>query len=653
MAAGNDFLIPSTIDPRKRISTALLLVLGLIAIIVVTGLSVVTFQLFHSQKQINVLRERSLPRLVKLSQLSQESSASIAIAPSLSTNPTRFAFETLLSRIKDKTGSQEILLSELGELITDKEALDNLRENSALLTDNQSKLTSVVRQQIHIRKRLEKYYSTLRKQAGIISKSQDDQVLDETPRASTLLVISNLQSVLLDPIRARFSRNRKEIQVEIDNLQNLFPENQREEGPINSFLSYWAEHGDQLLEDKAQSLTNAFKIKALVEENSLIANRLLNTANSEFVRANAELAEQVRLIASVTRVNLVTMFLVALAFIGGAFSLWFILKIKVFQRLEKISTALGQFTETRHADFDDDATDEIGAISRAVRSYIGKIDDQERELERKARDLTKLSARLSKYLSPQVYESVFSGKQNVTVSSSRKKLTVFFSDIVGFTELADQQESEELTQLLNQYLTEMTRIALDHGATIDKYIGDAIMAFFGDPETSGVKEDAFRCVSMAIAMRDRLTELNREWKKAGIGKPLICRTGIHTGFCTVGNFGSDERMDYTIIGRTVNTASRLEKIADVGQILISYETYALVKDEIICEARGQIEVKGIAHPISTYAAIKLRDAEEKADGEFWEINQGVHIELDRESMNAEEKSAALKALERAIQYLKR
>ena len=185
------------------------------------------------------------------------------------------------------------------------------------------------------------------------------------------------------------------------------------------------------------------------------------------------------------------------------------------------------------------------------------------------------------------------------VASSRKKLTVFFSDIAGFTETADRLESEELSQLLNQYLTEMSRIALDYGATIDKYVGDAILAFFGDPETRGVKEDAAACVRMAIAMRHRMGDLGDSWRRSGMERPLQVRTGIHTGYCTVGNFGSEDRMDYTIIGGTVNTASRLESATSPGDILISYETFALIRDQIHCEEQGEVEVKGIAYPVAT------------------------------------------------------
>jgi adenylate cyclase len=135
----------------------------------------------------------------------------------------------------------------------------------------------------------------------------------------------------------------------------------------------------------------------------------------------------------------------------------------------------------------------------------------------------------------------------------------------------------------------MAQIALIHGVTIDKYVGDAIMILFGEPETQGVKEDALACVKMTIAMRHRLEGLEHVWRQSGIEKPLSCRMGTHTGFCTVGNFGS-----------AVNTASRLESLVKPGEILISFETFAHVRDLVHCEEYGQAEVKGIAYPVATY-----------------------------------------------------
>ena len=150
-------------------------------------------------------------------------------------------------------------------------------------------------------------------------------------------------------------------------------------------------------------------------------------------------------------------------------------------------------------------TEDGGTV--AVYSDITELKQREESLSEKSAALEALSGKLAKYLAPQVYNSIFTGRQDVAIASKRKKLTVCFSDIAGFTETTDKMESEDLTQLLNHYLTEMSKIALQYGATIDKYVGDAIMMFFGDPESRGVKEDALACVKMALAMQKRIGEL--------------------------------------------------------------------------------------------------------------------------------------------------
>jgi C4-dicarboxylate-specific signal transduction histidine kinase len=280
----------------------------------------------------------------------------------------------------------------------------------------------------------------------------------------------------------------------------------------------------------------------------------------------------------------------------------------------------------------------------AVYSDITELKRREEELTEKSNALLQLSTKLAKYLSPQVYESIFSGRQQVKVASQRKRLTVFFSDLAGFTQTTEMLESEDLTRLLNQYLTEMSQIALAHGATIDKYMGDGILTFFGDPETRGAKEDAFACVKMAIAMRERMRELEDGWRASGVENPLRCRMGINTGVCTVGNFGSDARMDYTIIGGGVNLAARLEAACTPREILISYETYAHVKDLVYCEEHGHIEVKGIAHPLATYRVIDIY--ENLKDGRQPIRTKLPHLQLDVEvaMMSAEEQREAATVL---------
>ncbi len=294
-------------------------------------------------------------------------------------------------------------------------------------------------------------------------------------------------------------------------------------------------------------------------------------------------------------------------------------------------------------------TEDGGTV--AVYSDITELKQREKELADKSNALEQLSNQLAKYLSPQVYESIFTGKQEVKLTSRRKKLTVFFSDIVGFTETADKLESEDLTKLLNHYLTEMSQIALKYGATIDKYVGDAIVIFFGDPETRGVKEDALACVKMAIAMRKRMLELASIWRDSGIEKPLQVRIGINTGYCTVGNFGSEDRMDYTIIGGGVNLASRLETAATPGGILISYETYAHVKDQIECEEHGEINVKGIAYPVANYQVVDTYDNLGKHRQLIREDHPNLKLDLDLDAMSVDERSRAATVLQRVLDRL--
>jgi class 3 adenylate cyclase len=265
--------------------------------------------------------------------------------------------------------------------------------------------------------------------------------------------------------------------------------------------------------------------------------------------------------------------------------------------------------------------------------------------------LESLSVKLSKYLSPQLYKSIFSGQKNVEVASQRKKLTIFFSDIAGFTETTDLLESEELTNLLNQYLREMSAIALEHGATIDKFIGDAIMLFFGDPESRGAKEDAIACVKMAIVMQQRMRDLQADWRERGQEHVFQLRIGINTGFCTVGNFGSDERIDYTIIGNEVNLAARLQTHADLGGILLAHETYSLVKDVVLAEETGTITVKGFSSPVRTHRVVGLHDSSGIQGRVIRQEQDGLLLIIDQKKLTPERRADAIRVLQEAAERL--
>jgi CheY-like chemotaxis protein len=263
--------------------------------------------------------------------------------------------------------------------------------------------------------------------------------------------------------------------------------------------------------------------------------------------------------------------------------------------------------------------------------------------------LESLSSKLSKYLSPQIYQSIFKGEQNVEIFSKRKKLTICFTDIAGFTETTDNLESEELTNVLNHYLTEMSVIALQHGATIDKFIGDAMLLFFGDPESKGVAEDAKACVLMAIAMQRRMRELEQEWRSRGLLRPFRIRMGITTGFCTVGNFGSRDRMDYTIIGNEVNLAARLQSATEPGSILLSHETNALVQGLVMTEEQPPITVKGFPKPISGYKLVGTYNDLVKDGKVVLEERDGLHVLVD---LTKQDRSDVIEILQDILTQLK-
>jgi CheY-like chemotaxis protein len=285
-----------------------------------------------------------------------------------------------------------------------------------------------------------------------------------------------------------------------------------------------------------------------------------------------------------------------------------------------------------------------------LRAEKDRTEAANRLVTEKNQILENLSSKLSKYLSPQIYQSIFRGEQGVEISSKRKKLTICFTDIAGFTETTDNLESEELTNVLNHYLTEMSVIALQHGATIDKFIGDAMLLFFGDPESKGVAEDAKACVLMAIAMQRRMHELEQEWRSRGLLRPFRIRIGIATGFCTVGNFGSRDRMDYTIIGNEVNLAARLQSATEPGSILLSHETNALVQGLVMTEEQPPITVKGFPKPISGYKLVGTYDDLVKAGRVVLEERDGLRVLVDLTKQN---KTEAIQILQNILTQLKR
>ena len=287
----------------------------------------------------------------------------------------------------------------------------------------------------------------------------------------------------------------------------------------------------------------------------------------------------------------------------------------------------------------------VVAMQRYQTWLIGRVNS---ELSRTNEFLGSIAQKLAKYLSPQHYRSIFSGEKDVVISTERKKLTIFFSDVVNFTATTERMQPEELTALLNEYLTEMSQIAIRHGGSVNKFIGDAMLVFFGDLTTQSVVEDAHACVGMAFEMQRRLAELNVKWRNQGIEQPFRARMGINTGYCNVGNFGSEQRMDYTIIGAEANLAARLQSIAQPGEIVLSYETFVLVSDIVRGRALEPFTLKGISRPIMPYVVDAAEGKEKVEHSIITEHSPGIDLFLDVRAVTSTSSERIAQVLETAL-----
>lgn len=282
----------------------------------------------------------------------------------------------------------------------------------------------------------------------------------------------------------------------------------------------------------------------------------------------------------------------------------------------------------------------------------------ENELEKINLETKELLHSMKKYLSPQLFNSIVkTPAKDLDLSYERKKLTIFFSDIVGFTQITDMIEPEALSSLLNEYLNEMSKIAMKYGGTIDKFIGDAIMIFFGDTGSNDGDEQGQQCIRMALEMLKKTKALSGGWIARGSPSHLKVRMGINTGFCTVGNFGSSNRMDYTIIGGQVNIASRLEKVSDANSITISNSTYKMVKDIVIADPPVSKSIKGISHPIEVYKILRLKSEKDKIKSEYCITTENGFIlkpiNFDNNYTSELEKNLIVQSLELALENIRK
>ncbi|NHC04046.1 adenylate/guanylate cyclase domain-containing protein [Acinetobacter sp. 187] len=285
--------------------------------------------------------------------------------------------------------------------------------------------------------------------------------------------------------------------------------------------------------------------------------------------------------------------------------------------------------------------------NRRMKNLEGQRENYFKEMNR----YIELSNQLSRYAPIQLWQSIMRGETEAKLEYKRKKITIFFSDIQGFTELSETLIPDDLAFVLNDYLSHMTEIAKQYGGTIDKFMGDAILIFFGDPDSQGVEQDAKNCIDMAMAMRQQMKFLRERWVKMGYS-PLHVRMGISTGYCHVGNYGAVHRMAYTIVGRDANLAARLQSAAEIDEILISDETYKIVKNHYLCAPQAPIELKGIQGSVKSWQVMERYSAQKDTQQWFDFEYKGFQLVLNLEEVQNYEYAELLSVLEKMIERIK-
>ncbi len=241
------------------------------------------------------------------------------------------------------------------------------------------------------------------------------------------------------------------------------------------------------------------------------------------------------------------------------------------------------------------------ALLGALRYQIRRVDDWARRIRRT----------FEHFVSQGVVEEMLANPERVVLGGERRELTVLFSDIRGFTSISERITSEELVQVLNQYFTPMTRLVLAEGGTLDKYMGDALMAFFGAPVEQ--PDHAARGCRAALRMTETLAELNAGWRAEGKlpeGGELGIGIGLNSGEMSVGNMGSEDVFDYTVIGDNVNLGSRIEGLNKMyaAQILVSGATAEAAGDGFLFRELDRVRVKGKKEPVALHELMAARPA---------------------------------------------
>jgi adenylate cyclase len=235
---------------------------------------------------------------------------------------------------------------------------------------------------------------------------------------------------------------------------------------------------------------------------------------------------------------------------------------------------------------------------------LGTLTESFNQMARSLREKEMIKRAFTRYVAREVVEEVLKDPEQLGLTGERREVTVLFCDIRGFTTMSERLTPEEVVGLLNEFYTLMIETTFKHDGTLDKFIGDAVMAVFGAPIAH--PDHALRAVRTAVAMQSGIAELNE--RRAGQGKePILIGIGVNLGEVVAGTVGTEDRMEYTVIGDSVNLAARLESNAKPGRILISQHTYDRVHEHVKALPLGSLRVKGKEEEVEVYELMSLQD----------------------------------------------
>ena len=293
-------------------------------------------------------------------------------------------------------------------------------------------------------------------------------------------------------------------------------------------------------------------------------------------------------LASARNQALLITLLMVLAGLGGAVGLAALLSRPIFRLVQATGAiAAGNFNIT---------------LPVASRDELGVLTDSFNRMARSLREKEMIKRAFTRYVAREVVEEILKNPENMALTGERREVTVLFCDVRGFTPLSERLSPEEVVLLLNDFYNLMIETTFKHDGTLDKFLGDAVMAVFGAPLAH--PDHSARAIRTAVAMREGIVGLNE--RRARDGKePIAVGIGVSAGEAVAGTVGTEDRMEYTVIGDSVNLAARLESNAKPGQILISHRTYERVRDLVDARPLGRIRVKGKEEEVEVYEVLRL------------------------------------------------